>query len=62
MSTHNICFRSEIRKISFGCPLLSVAMTETPDITTTAFVPKDIAIKMIIERLFWIFVRISLVR
>ena len=26
MSTHNICFRGEIRKILFGYPLLSVAM------------------------------------
>ena len=27
MSTHNICFRGEIRKILCGYPLLSVAMT-----------------------------------
>ena len=26
MSTHNICFRGEIRKIICGYPLLSVAM------------------------------------
>ena len=26
MSTHNICFRREIRKILCGYPLLSVAM------------------------------------
>ena len=26
MTTHNICFRQEIRKILCGCPLLSVAM------------------------------------
>ena len=26
MSTHNICFRQEIRKIICGYPLLSVAM------------------------------------
>ena len=26
MSTHNICFRGEIRKILCGYPLLSVAM------------------------------------
>ena len=26
MSTHNIYFCREIRKILFGCPLLSVAM------------------------------------
>ena len=26
MSTHNICFRGEIRKILCGCPVLSVAM------------------------------------
>ena len=26
MSTHNICFRGEIRKILTGYPLLSVAM------------------------------------
>ena len=30
MSTHNICFRSEIRKISCGYPLLSVGMLEAP--------------------------------
>ena len=28
MSSHNICFRREIRKILCGCPLLSVAMSE----------------------------------
>ena len=28
MSTHNICFRREIRKIICGYPLLSVAMDE----------------------------------
>ena len=28
MSTHNICFRREIRKILSGYPLLSVAMAE----------------------------------
>ena len=27
MSTHDICFRGEIRKILCGYPLLSVAMT-----------------------------------
>ena len=27
MSTHNICFRREIRKILCGYPLLSVAMS-----------------------------------
>ena len=27
MSTHNICFRREVRKILCGYPLLSVAMT-----------------------------------
>ena len=27
MSTHNICIRREIRKILFGYPLLSVAMS-----------------------------------
>ena len=27
MSTHNICFRGEIRKILCGYPLLSVAMS-----------------------------------
>ena len=27
MSTHNICFRGELRKILCGYPLLSVAMT-----------------------------------
>ena len=26
MSTHNICFREEIRKLLCGYPLLSVAM------------------------------------
>ena len=35
MSTHNICFRGEIRKISCGYPLLSVAM-EGPDQTAQA--------------------------
>ena len=30
MSTHNICFRLEIRKIICGYPLLSVAMDEPP--------------------------------
>ena len=29
MSTHNICFRREIRKILCGYPLLSVAMLFT---------------------------------
>ena len=29
MSTHNICFRREIRKILCGYPLLSVAMHST---------------------------------
>ena len=29
MSTHNICFCREIRKILCGCPLLSVAMRST---------------------------------
>ena len=29
MSTHNICFRREIRKILCGYPLLSVAMPST---------------------------------
>ena len=28
MSTHNICFRGEIRKILCGYPHLSVAMSE----------------------------------
>ena len=28
MSTHNICFRREIRKILCGYPLLSVAMSK----------------------------------
>ena len=27
MSTHNICFRQEIRKILCGYPILSIAMT-----------------------------------
>ena len=27
MSTHNICFRGEIRKILCGCPILSVAIS-----------------------------------
>ena len=30
MSTHNICFHGEIRKILCGYPLLSVAMSDTP--------------------------------
>ena len=29
MSTHNICFRQEIRKILCGYPFLSVAMTNS---------------------------------
>ena len=33
MSTHNICFRREIRKISCGYPLLSVAMPTDPQQT-----------------------------
>ena len=28
MSTHNICFRGEIRKMLYGYPLLSVAMLQ----------------------------------
>ena len=28
MSTHNICFRQEVRKIICGYPLLSVAMED----------------------------------
>ena len=31
MSTHNICFRGEIRKILCGYPLLSVAMCQKQD-------------------------------
>ena len=31
MSTHNISFRGEIRKIFCGYPLLSVAMNESGD-------------------------------
>ena len=31
MSTHNICFRGEIRKIICGYPLLSVAMSVDHD-------------------------------
>ena len=31
MSTHNICFRGEIRKILCGYPLLSVAMIHVPE-------------------------------
>ena len=30
MSTHNICFSGEIRKILCGYPLLSVAMENVP--------------------------------
>ena len=30
MSTHNICFCGEIRKILCGYPLLSVAMADIP--------------------------------
>ena len=32
MSTHNICFRREIRKILCGYPFLSVAMTVLLDV------------------------------
>ena len=32
MSTHNICFRQEIRKILCGYPLLSVAMLSSDKI------------------------------
>ena len=32
MSTHNVCFRGEIRKILCGYPLLSVAMVAKPKI------------------------------
>ena len=31
MSTHNICFRREIRKVLCGYPLLSVAMSVDPN-------------------------------
>ena len=31
MSTHNVCFRGEIRKILCGYPLLSVGMPEKDD-------------------------------
>ena len=31
MSTHNICFRQEVRKIICGYPLLSVVMNPKPD-------------------------------
>ena len=34
MSTHNICFRGEIRKILCGYPLLSVAMVQADRIFT----------------------------
>ena len=33
MSTHNICFHREIRKILCGYPLLSVAMTSVHKLT-----------------------------
>ena len=36
MSTHNICFRGEIKKILCGYPLLSVAMTTAFFYNTTA--------------------------
>ena len=35
MSTHNICFRGEIRKILCGYPLLSVAMVASPESVST---------------------------
>ena len=35
MSTHNICFRGEIRKIICGYPLLSVAMVLWSSPSTT---------------------------
>ena len=39
MSTHNICFRGEIRKILCGYPLLSVAMYT--QIYSTVFITPD---------------------
>ena len=36
MSTHNICFREEIRKILCGYPLFSVAMPHT-EIKSTGY-------------------------
>ena len=37
MSTHNKCFRGEIRKILCGYPLLSVAMIFGPHISSFYF-------------------------
>ena len=36
MSTHNICFRGEVRKILCGYPLLSVAMLTVMKINETS--------------------------
>ena len=36
MSTHNICFHQEIRKISCGYPLLSVAMDLINDLVLSS--------------------------
>ena len=36
MSTHNICFRGEIRKILCGYPLLSLAMFRALDLAAEA--------------------------
>ena len=45
MSTHNICFCGEIRKILCGYPLLSVAMAPSKDF----FQPKSVEIVLIVE-------------
>ena len=41
MSTHNICFHGEIRKILYGYPLLSVAMVPSDKTYETCATSKD---------------------
>ena len=38
MSTHNICFRGEVRKILYGYPLLSVAMIAAKAVLTSTHI------------------------
>ena len=40
MSTHNICFRGEIRKILCGYPLLSVAMYNVDPVKSHFYIVK----------------------
>ena len=43
MSTHNICFLGEIRKILYGYPLLSVAMSIFSDLIIPGLVTNGTA-------------------